>query len=1014
MRTTSSSFRVFAIVGFALTLLPAGASAQGTATVTGQVSNTATQAFLEGASVELAGTGRSAMTDREGRYEIAGVPVGAHTLVVRYAGLDSQTVAVTLNSGERAVRDVGLTSEIYRMEKVTVAGEREGTALAETLQRQAPNVKNIVSSDTFGRIADGNIAVLLQNVPGVYGAIDGTDVRGVQVRGVTTDLTNVTMDGASVASASSGLATRRFEFDQQSLNQIERIEVVKAPTPDMEGSSIGGTVNLVTKSVFSRAPGRQFSYSVGMTSQLATHLHTSQWKEPLPGISPSLSYTYSDVYGAQRNFGVTLTGTLHSLQMTMPVQIFQNEAKNEPGPVYTNNWSRREQSVARTRMANALKLEYRWSENTTLSLNTAYNLSHFMDQNPQITFATARTLATIDAAGNRIGGGAISPNYSDGITRIFPVANSTASFSLASADRSGKTILFAPNLRHRTPSLAIDSSLTLTTGGSHIDTGTEDRKWDSRPSGTLTASLASIGFNIDRSKRPDFPTLIQTAGPNLYDLNNYRSLLLTQPQSRGHNRMLSGIVNVRKDLAWTLPTFVKTGLSYNRQERKIWSNNRRFNFTGPDGILGNADDNQDIGQFKDGAKHIRDSKWLRYFQDPGGVIPFPSVFSAARHKATYPELWREDVAFNAQSKLTSDQSAIEEIRAAYVMGDVRLGKVAVLAGVRLEETQDDAEGSVNFISPEERARRAAWVGAVTDPEARRRAEAQYGTRRQIHFKYRDYFPGVHLRYEPFDGMLTRLSWSTAIGRPTFSDIMPNDIVNDETMRVTSNNPNLKPQHSDAFDFSIEYYLRPQGSISAGVFRKDIEDFIFTSTNEIIGPGPNNGFDGQYEGYAWTTDLNGGKGRIDGIEFNYQQQLTFLPGWAKGLGLQLNYTGLKTEGDYGSTNPIQNSELPLFIRKNGNISISYRGHGFELRLRGSYRGMQFATQSATPSMKQYRLPSWTTTWQSSYRISRTTSIFLDVTNIFSRSVGNQYLLYPDRISRIAVFSPVVTAGVSGRY
>ena len=54
--------------------------------------------------------------------------------------------AIVVAAGQRVVKDVELTSSIYKMEKFTVAGEREGTAKAETLQRLAPNVKNIVSS----------------------------------------------------------------------------------------------------------------------------------------------------------------------------------------------------------------------------------------------------------------------------------------------------------------------------------------------------------------------------------------------------------------------------------------------------------------------------------------------------------------------------------------------------------------------------------------------------------------------------------------------------------------------------------------------------------------------------------------------------------------------------------------------------------------------------------------------------------------------------------------------------
>ena len=85
-------------------------------------------------------------------------------------------------------RDIELTSEIYKLEKFTVAGQREGTAKAETLQRIAPNVKAVVSSDTFGNVADGNIGDLLQHMAGLTGDYNGPEVRQVSIRGVSSAL----------------------------------------------------------------------------------------------------------------------------------------------------------------------------------------------------------------------------------------------------------------------------------------------------------------------------------------------------------------------------------------------------------------------------------------------------------------------------------------------------------------------------------------------------------------------------------------------------------------------------------------------------------------------------------------------------------------------------------------------------------------------------------------------------------------------------------------------------------
>jgi hypothetical protein len=237
-----------------LALLPALAQAAAARTLSGQVSNAATRAYLEGATVTLEGTSRTVVTDREGRYMLGDLGGSQAVLVVSFTGLDSQRLVVPF-SGPHTVRDVALTAEVYQLEKFTVAGEREGTAKAETLQRQAPNVKAIVSSDTFGNVADGNVGDLLQRVVGLTADYNGMDVRQVSIRGVSSALNSVTMDGQHLATSQSAGTGRQFEFEQASLGNIETIEVTKAPTPDMDGASIGGSVNLVTKSAFAAPAG---------------------------------------------------------------------------------------------------------------------------------------------------------------------------------------------------------------------------------------------------------------------------------------------------------------------------------------------------------------------------------------------------------------------------------------------------------------------------------------------------------------------------------------------------------------------------------------------------------------------------------------------------------------------------------------------------------------------------------------------------------------------------------------
>ncbi len=981
-------------------------AASANATITGQVSNAATKSFLEGAVVELSDANRSTVTDREGRYRFDDVPSGVTTLAVSFPGLDPQRIPVPLSGGQNIVHDVKLTSEIYRLEKFTVAGDREGMAKAQVLQRQAPNVKDVVSSDAFGNVADGNIGYLLQHIVGVTPVLDGMDVRAVSVRGLTSELTTVTMDGQQVGQSPQAGASRRFDFNQQSLANIEAIEVTKAPTPDMDASAIGGSVNLVTKSAFDRAGGRSFDYSIGAATEIGMHFPAARWKEPIAGYSPSLSFNYRDVIGAQRNIGIAVNGTYFNIQNSGVSyrEVLQNTVV--PGPAYTYLAARTLSNKNRLLLALGMKLEYRWSERTSISVGLTNNYSDKLDNNPAFTLTTAQTLAIVDANGNRTGGGTINPNFADGITRIFAQPQSNVTLTAPRAATTGTTRGVQPTLRSRFDGWDITAALNYSVSNTSVD---------SSRNGTMTVSLANVGWNVDRTQDPKIPVIRQTQGANIYDLNSYTGVL-TQRIQDGSDTVRSAKLDVRRDLALTVPTYLKTGLSYNVQQRRLsLPSDLTYNFTGPDGILGNADDSRDLAQFKDtSGLPFSDGDFLKAFRDPGGVVPFPDVNAVAQNQRLHPELWVENVALGFQRTLLGYRKGTEEIAAAYFMGNARLGRLSVLSGVRFDDTRRSGEGPLTYLSPAERARQAAWVGPVTTTEAVRRAQAQYGNRQTNRGKYRNFFPGVHLKFQPFPGMVTRASWATSIGRPSFGSIIPLETVNDANQTVTASNPQLKPQYANSYDLSAAYYFKMQGMISVGVFRKNITDFIFTDTSGFVGTGADNGFDGNYAGYKLSTQSNRGTARIDGFEANYAQPLNFLPGWTKGFSVNANYTALKTTGDYGAGVKIATNALAGFINHAANVGLGYRGYGFDLKLQMIYTGNYLYVTSTSPALLQYINPRTIWSWKSTYNLSRTSGFFLDVDNLFSTMRTDIYQLYPDRSSIYGDFPVKVIGGIRGRF
>ena len=80
---------------------------------------------------------------------------------------------------------------------------------------------------------------------------DAGEGRYVAIRGVHATLNNVTMNGqALAASDTNGQDGRAAPLDVLSAASISEIEVIKSVTPDMDLQSVGGAINIKTRSAF--------------------------------------------------------------------------------------------------------------------------------------------------------------------------------------------------------------------------------------------------------------------------------------------------------------------------------------------------------------------------------------------------------------------------------------------------------------------------------------------------------------------------------------------------------------------------------------------------------------------------------------------------------------------------------------------------------------------------------------------------------------------------------------------
>ena len=950
-----------------LALICTGAASAQTV-LSGAITNSATGRALEGARVAVRGTDRETVTDRLGAYRFENLPAGAITVEASYSGLDPATQAVTTVAGRETRSDFALTSKIYALTKFVVAGEREGNAQAVTLQRLSSGVKHVVSTDAFGNLA-GNPADLLVRLPGVEGAtVDGT-VRYVRIRGLNQNLTTITMDGNRLADAASAGSTREYQFQTVSADTIERMEVIKSPTPDMDGDSIGGAVNMVSKTGFN-TKGRFLRGSFGLTYR--------PLDDRMTGLPYNYAISYSEVFkdklAIALNFGHR---TLFTPQDTFN-QAHQALPNGATAPAYTYQAAFVDERLMTSRWGGGLRLDYKLGEQVKIYGSTTVNRLTDHDTDRIATFTTPQTVATLDAAGNPTGAGGILPNFTNELTSVRGIANSTFNLQADTAYKDARTLFHQVGGSYQGKALAAEWNLYKS-----------DSKSNYSGQRNFGFTARGIGYTIDRRTNSNYPLVTQTAGPSLADLASYNDNRYRIDRRAGWDGYAGASLNVSQKFATALPTMLKAGLRRRDQRRVLEATQWSGTYVGPDGVMGlnaatgrNDDNLAQFGLIERGQLHTT------HVTFPNAPVPaFPGHTNKLIDTAleTQPGLFRQEVAANVQAQLTGDQLFEEKIDAAYLMGSVDLGKLNLLAGVRLERTKATGVGALQALTAAERARRAAYVGTVTDAENARRTIAEFGGRQTRSGDYQNVLPGLHLKYSPHPRLVTRFSFATNVGRPGIGQLIPRTTVNFDNQTISTSNPSLKPQTAKNYDLSAEYYFEPAGMVSVGLFQKDITNFIYTSGGAIVPAGADNGFGGDYAGYALTTQYNGGSAKVRGLELNYSQQFTFLPGVFAGLGAYANYTRMESAGNYGAGNAIALAPNPKgkvagFNPETANFGVSYIRNQVTVRLQFTHRARYLTTYNVNDSQLVYAIRRDTLDLKTQYQLSKHVSAYLDINNI----------------------------------
>jgi hypothetical protein len=210
-------------------------------------------------------TGRTVTAGDDGRYAIEGLAPGTYTLVFSKEGYVRE-VAPPVTVPERGAVDVDGTisgefadMDEFIVQEVPIAGTE---SFQLKLRLESPALLDSVSSELINRAGASDAAAALVLVSGA----SVEDGKFAVIRGLPDRYVTALLNGVRIPTADE--EKRAVQLDQFPSAVIQSVNVTKTFTPDQQGDSSGGSVNVVLKGIPEQTQ-IQFKSQVGFNSQAA-------------------------------------------------------------------------------------------------------------------------------------------------------------------------------------------------------------------------------------------------------------------------------------------------------------------------------------------------------------------------------------------------------------------------------------------------------------------------------------------------------------------------------------------------------------------------------------------------------------------------------------------------------------------------------------------------------------------------------------------------------------------------
>ena len=808
-------------------------------------------------------------------------------------------------AGEGAAQEAVDTT----LDTISVTGYRASLEKALDIKRGEAGVVDAIVAEDIADFPDMNLAESLQRIPGVSITRDGGEGRNISVRGLGPQFTRVRINGIEALATGGGTDTaggvnrgRGFDFNTFASELFSQLVVRKTSSADVEEGSLGATVDLRTARPFdydgfTMVVGGQASYNdlLKETDPRGTFLISNTFADNTIGALLSVAYTDRKVIeeGSDSVRWWTAQSGTNFFNPSSPYTAALSPNVFHPRIPRYNVYLHDQERVGVTG-----SLQFKPNDATELSFDALYarfDANRYQDNINAVSFSRTNAAGKqntivrdgeIDANGNLVYG--LFDNVD--IRSEGRYDEQTTEFKQWGAE-----------LRHR-----FSDSLSM-----HALLGGVKSTYENPIQTTVIMDKFDVdGYSWDYRGNSRLPVFnygnMDPLDPNGWTLAEIR----LRPQSTTNEYDAQQV-----DLTWIASSYftLKGGVHHKDYtfESREW---RRSSETVVPAMTSAtlAGLLRQFGTYGIGAGGV--NRWL---------VPDVNAFQQALGIHDGTGIYQ--VYDNLSSLAANNRTVNEKSLGYYVQGDFNfdIGPVPVRGnvGVRRVDTELTSDGW-------------SFVGGVPVPT------------RVVH-EYSDTLPSFNLAAEITPDFVVRLSGAEVMTRPNLGFLNPGATVSASggAFTVTTGNPKLEPFRAKTLDLNLEWYFTNEALLSLGVFYKDIDSYIQNSResrpystsglpNELL-----NGTIATPEDiFTFNQPLNTPGGELQGYELSYQQPFTFLPGFWKDFGVQLNYTYVDSDIQYLSAAGVPTVKGPMVgLSKNAwNATLYYDNSKFAARVSAAYR------------------------------------------------------------------------------